>query len=1053
VSDAPIVPTSVLSTFGLYADPSEPHAQAGNHVRVATHPLLGLPVAPVMFWRGQIQPDEVGRFARTDITAVAADGTVLTVPFDVSPGMPVTVTFPLAPGETCIWAQLGVDTTQLNVEVYTEAAQGPALVGVRSQFPYGISAPSIAQLVIRSRRGTHRVSSVEWLELSTFPKIRIEPWTFTNLPHAGSPRYLQVDDWKDEVRDRVTLQAPRRKPLQEETGRPAPSGATPVGPPFELDRVDSLTRELREDDLPSLLTDLSTAQRDQFVQEDIADATGRLADKDEEPAATASVNRVGRVLQSTLDPGAASELGFKAFDPWNDDPRLMVYRVEVIVEDFDPHLVLDPFNPVPIASVLEEATFASRLASIGNDRFAGFADDVESRVSGFLSAVGVSLAAGQALLPARRYLKLAGWCVIDERAPLDPPPTPTIPAAEHVRWLPEPPPNAIRETRLELDGILRGGSLAIDRLDTGSGSRRINARNKEGFHLPILLGLDARDGAPATDVGPSHGFVTDLPVPAPLADYGVAQQDPFGRWSPWAKADVPTAPRPQPPTPVFQARYELPDLRVEPLGAGRILVRVEVPATATLAPASHPVAALHLDVTDLSTGSSTPVTTVQQLPPGSVPSGGETREVQLAAPQLARTESRTLRISARWADTTGTLGQPGQEQLLEIVDPRPPLPLALPETLQFTGRPDVTGLAWAEYSWTPQAGQAKAALYYADETRVRAMLSRAGNTAFLAALDAAADDPARAAVYRDRAGELTGAYFERVQGAIVARDDGTLAFRHAVSGSLAGLGLCRIGVESAIGASTPLEELPILVYKVPNTPPPMPPLLSVRQDPSATGLAAQVTIEWEPGPTPVHAYRLRRSKAISNDPLRMPVVTTTEVTPAESEAATVVRTDDGPVEIAPTAQLRPWTLYSWIAEVQGAPAPGATATIAGRWSRPSAPVGLVLTPPDPPPPVSAATARGTAHADGIGGVELEVAHPDDLDGGSLGSYRVVVIRIRPGGMPERLGEHPVRGTGPHTLAGTRDADDRVTADTRYRLTVVDPLDRESVPFTVTEVLA
>lgn len=1052
MSDAPIAPVDVLSVFGLFADPSEPHAQAGNHVRVLTHPLLGLPAAPVMFWRGQIGPDQVASFARTDITAVAADRTVLTVPFDVSPEIPVTVTFPLAPGETCIWAQLNVDTDQLSVEVRTVTPQGHASAGVRSSFPYAVSAPSIAQLVIRSRRGTHRVTSVEWLELSAFPKIGLEPWTFANLPHAGSPRYLQVQDWKDAVDDRVSLQAPRRKPLQEETGRPAPAGATPVGSRFELDRVGSLTRELRDDDLPSLLTDLSTPQRDQVVEADIADETGPLADKDTVPAATATVNRLGRVLQATLDPGAASELGFKAFDPRLDDPRLMVYLVEVIVEDFDPRLTLDPSNPVPIASVLDEVTFASRLTSIGPDRFAGFAADVDSRVAGFLSAVGASLAAGQALIPARRYLKLAGWCVVDERAPLDPPSAPLIATAEHVRWLPEPPPTAVRETRLGLDGKLHGGSLAVDRVDAGSGGRRVNHRNDDGFHLPIVLGLEAGDGAPASDDGPSHGAVTDLPVPAPAADYGVAQQDAFGRWSGWAEATVPTAPRPRPPAPVFHVRYELPALDVEPLGAGRILVQVEVPATASLAPASHPVAALHLDVTDLSTGTSTPVTTVHQLPAGSVPSDGETRQLQLEAPQLARTESRTLRISARWADTTGTLGDPGQEQLLELVDPRPPLPLELPETLEYTGRPDVTGLAWAEYAWTPQAGQAKAALYYADETRVRAMLTRAGNTAFLAALDAAADDPARAAVYRDRAGELTAAYFERVDGAIVERDDGTLGFRHAVSGSLAVLGLYRIGVESPIGATTPLEELPILVCKVPNTPPPMPPLLSVRQDPSATGLAAQVTIEWEPGPTPVHTYRLRRSKAISDDPLRMPVVTTTEVTPAESGAATVVRTDDGPVEVAPAAQLRPWTLYSWVAEVQGAPEPGATDAIAGRWSRPSAPVGLVLTPPDPPAAVTSVTARGTAHPDGIGDVVLTFEHPDDLDGGSLGSYRVAVLRTRPGAMPERLGERHVRGSGPFTVPGTRGADDRVTADTQYRLTLLDPLDRESAPYTVTEVV-
>ena len=40
---------ALMSVHGIPVPLDEPHAQVGNHVRVSTHPLLGLPIAPFIF--------------------------------------------------------------------------------------------------------------------------------------------------------------------------------------------------------------------------------------------------------------------------------------------------------------------------------------------------------------------------------------------------------------------------------------------------------------------------------------------------------------------------------------------------------------------------------------------------------------------------------------------------------------------------------------------------------------------------------------------------------------------------------------------------------------------------------------------------------------------------------------------------------------------------------------------------------------------------------------------------------------------------------------------
>lgn len=1038
MTTAPIAPNDVLMAFGLHAPASEPHAQHGNHIRVTSHPLLGLPVAPLMFWRAEISPKDIGQF-RDDVTYFDRDDQVMTAPPQVSPGQPVRVEFPTAPGETCIWAQVFVDTDRLDVEVFIESANGPVGAGVRSDFPYGIGGPGITHLEVRSRAGTHVITGVAWLELSTLPKLGYGEWTMTNLPHPEADRYLQVDGWETEVRDRVELQAPQRVPLQDESGRPAPAAATLVPPQFELDRVDSLTDQARVEDLPVLLNDLSQRQIDMVDTAPVEDHTGkRLDEKADVDQATVDSERLSRLLAGTLDPGVASMYGFKAFQPALDQFRLVVYFVEAIFEDFN--LSISPFGEVPV----DELAFASRLASVGPGTDAGGGAQVASRVDAFLSALTPPRSlTGPTLRPFTSHLRLGTWCVIDERAPLNQPSPPRIEDAEHVRWVPVPPPDALRETRLDVSGIEIGGLLAVDR-GTGGAGDRLNASNEDGFHLPIVLGLDSEDGDESALNEPGRGFITDPQVAAPPMNYGIAQQDRFGRWSGWASGVVPTAARPRPPIPVFQAYYEQPDPDVSPMPDGEIRVIAQIPAPASLAPAALPVVTLRVEATDLTT-STTDVTLHVIANPTSI-GDGETLDVQLDAPSLSRTEQRTMQISARWLDTDDVNGEESGQQLLELVDPRPPSQPTVPNTLQYTGRPDVTGLAWAEHTWTPGTGQAKSMVYYADEGRVRSMLERGGRTAFLADLDTAGDAPARAGVYRTRAAELTDAYFERLDGVVTELDDGDLTFRHAVSGSLAGLSLYRIGSESSVGATTPLADLPVLVFGVPNTDPPAPPIVDVKQDGELT---VNVSIKWEPGPTPVHRYRLRRSRAVSDNPLRMPEVLTAELTSEQIDAASVEVPDTGPVVIASGASLRPWTLYSWVAELQGAPEPGSVVPVAGRWSRPSAPFGMVLTPPDPPAGVLNATATGTAAPDGFSDVAVSFEHPTDFDGGAVGSYRLVVIRRPSDGAALRIGEFDLSGSGPHKIV--LPVSDPVAGDTAHTLTIVDPLGRPSVPVDITTV--
>ncbi|MEL6678363.1 MAG: hypothetical protein AAFQ51_06615, partial [Pseudomonadota bacterium] len=95
----------LMSAHALPVDQNEPHAQVGNHLRVATNPELGLPVAPFVVYRG-FGESRKGLNTRQTANFMDKNGQPVSLPFTVTPDTPLTIEIVKGLGETCIWAQL-----------------------------------------------------------------------------------------------------------------------------------------------------------------------------------------------------------------------------------------------------------------------------------------------------------------------------------------------------------------------------------------------------------------------------------------------------------------------------------------------------------------------------------------------------------------------------------------------------------------------------------------------------------------------------------------------------------------------------------------------------------------------------------------------------------------------------------------------------------------------------------------------------------------------------------------------------------------------------------
>ncbi len=613
-----------------------------------------------------------------------------------------------------------------------------------------------------------------------------------------------------------------------------------------------------------------------------------------------------------------------------------------------------------------------------------------------------------------------------------------------------PPPDAARNVRVDVKGVDPGALLAVEKDPDGGTAASLNSAATGGFRLPLVLGQSAAGDLTLPDPEPGAGAIFDRATAPPPIIYRIAQQDLFGRWSPWASIVSPTPERPLPPRPVLLATYSQP---ADPeVAGGDIRIAVNVPPLASLAPGAHPLAALDVTLDDLSDGSETsaaPAIADPLAPPRELVS-------TLAGPILDVTEQRKLRITAVWRDIEGRLSEPSEPQVLTLTDPRPPQQLPPPpDALLYASRADVTGLSHVETSWGVTAGQEHFAVYYSDENRLRAHLSRDDADTvdgdLLNALDAAADAPSRATLYRSHEDRFPAHLFERLEGVLFEAEGGRMAFRHGLSGSLKILSFYRIAAESVANARPDIGALPLHVYAVPSADRPPKPVIEVRPAGSADGLAATIRIRAGEGGPLAANWRLRRSNLGATDVRRMPIVRsgpiseTVEGTPVVAEV-----TDDGPLDIAPAALLLPFVRYTWIAEIQGETAPGSAAAgrpVAGLWSEASDPVSLVLIGDGPPEAAENLDAQGTLGTDGISGVALSFETAVPLAAGEAGSFRARAFRQQPDGPLETLPETEISGLGPFKISGVpiNAAAAGVPPGTRYRLVIVDPLGRESPP--------
>lgn len=1100
----PIVSPTLFNGHGLAAAISEHHAQPGNHVRVNVHPLLGLPVAPFIIWRGVT--DSIKSFElRSVVSFRDSFGAEVTAPFTLSPDNPVTATIALAPGQMCIWARVEADPTSasapfnpidgrpelrpfdprpnpvvnpgivpprppspitprppsgvgrslndlaraagstsgMTAEAFVSSVSGPASVGRRPVQPYTFNAPGIVEILLT---GSARVSGVVWIEAHDMPHVNFRPWGILNLPHEGGARYASIENAFNVAVERTAEQAPKRRPLQETLGAVAPGAAPLENAGFEKDRVESLARPLM-DDLDQLINDLSQSPFDQLFESPVTDETGTVV-------GDLTMSRLHRVYQGQHDPGSASFFGFKAYDDEfvESDNRIVVYWIDGFFRDFPAAI------PLPgLLSSPEQQLFDSLLAGLAPGNRIGNHEDLVTAIEKPISHLGHELARDR--LPELEthddYIGLGTLVIVDRSAPLLPPKKPVIDGHQHIGWLPDPAPAARREVQLDVSGVATGGLLASEkRTPAASGTHtHLNLANDDGFHLPLALGMNVDDETLAPADAPGTGMLADRNGADSKIRYYLAQQDRFGRWSGWRTIVNKPGPRPKPPRPTLQAYYTQP---TDPAASGgTVRVKVPVPETDTLAPGGFLLQTLELDATDLTTGvtAAHPQTiTDPAAPPTEL-------DFSFPGPLLAPTEQRKIRMIARWIDTASEPSADSEPATVTMTDPRPPAQLTVPDTLLYSGRPDITGLSMVEHDWTPVAGQAGFGIYYSDENRLRAHLEAAAGgspeATLLTAIDAAGDAAARATLFRGSPELFPAHLFERLAGAVMDVSGGRKRFRHAVSGSLRILNFYRISAESASNARVDLSTLPLLIFGVPNADPPAAPVIEVRPAAMASNTdtyAVDLTVSLVVGVTPADTYRLRRSSLSATDVLRMPVLETGPMGPLGDDGKQIAETsDNGPVQISATAKLAPWVRYYWVAEAQGAPAPGSVAAgnpVPGTWSRPSESVSLVLIPPQAPAAVQSLTATGTPVVSGrLVDVTLDFDHEDALLGGAVGRYRARLLRRAPGATMVNLAEVEMNGTGPFSLSGMDPGNpaDEVASGTLYRIVLIDPLGRESAP--------
>ena len=928
----------------------------------------------------------------------------------------------------------------------------PALLGTRRGAPYTIAAPGIAEVVITGR-GV--IGGMVWLAATDIDRLKWETVDVLNLPHKEGRRYLSLTNPIDRAEQTLRAQAPKRRPLQETTGAPAPAAAPGFSEPEESDRVHALANPLAAD-LAALIDGVAPPLT-AVETIPITDAAGNpLANNGGESAV--SVNHLSRVLQATLDPGVAAWLGYKGLDTRADPNLPSFYRVygffrhPLALGAKPESLIHLPINAIPVADrqLSHDAVFKTWMTLAGN----------------LMHAEGRTLIGG--LEPATDYLAIGAIAVADPRAIPDPPAPPTLLTPAHVAWLPAVPPAAVREVECPLKDVLVGGTLAAAREQPvpGGFSTLNRAVGSTGWHNLLTLGLTtANDGMPLASADGRQGTIADRYAGAAAARYHIAQQDRFGRWSTFAHNDAAAGPRPKPPRPVVQGNYTQPPVANAAFAGGTLRLRVPMPEAASLAPGSFPLASVRLSfrhndasdaaspfvaMPDITAGVGTAIAVEANPPAGQPPN--RAIPVTLAGPVLAATAQRRMVVTAVWIDAGGQLSTVSEPLRLLMTDPRPPAQLSIPDVLLYASRPDATGLAWIERAWSVAAANTPHyAVYYTDEVRLVAWLRAEGRTVAADAIAGTADRAARAGLLRAIQADFPDHLFERLPDAVVAPTATERRFRHAVSGSSRVLNAYKIAVEApGSGARPSLAGLDTVFYGVPNSDPPPRPTVSVRLVEPAPGeppVVVEVTVTVEPGVTQGLSARIFRTRGTQADPMHAPVIADVALSAPDAVTGrqTAVFRDRGTALVAPSASLTAFARYLWTAQVQGAPESGSA--VPGLWSRAADPVSLATVPLAAPQAPVFDGFGGTAVAGGTQDITIAVSHPLGLRPTPLGPWRFEVLRAAPGDPWTTMASGEIREV---PLVVTDPVAGNITpAATSFSLRLYDPIGRSTTALALT----
>jgi hypothetical protein len=631
-------------------------------------------------------------------------------------------------------------------------------------------------------------------------------------------------------------------------------------------------------------------------------------------------------------------------------------------------------------------------------------------------------------------------CATIENPP-DHPQPPSLRTPLSGPWVPATPPAAIRQIDTPVAGLLPGALLAFARRD-GATIISLNPLDTSGRALPLAA---APTGASTT---PGEGELHDSTAPPPSVAYRAAQSDWFGRWSDWAEVTAGPGIRPLPPRPVVSAFYtQATYAHPVPSGtlAGTVRVRVPYPHLDALPPGANLLDHLLVTVDGVSSTAPAPTGTPDDV------------EVVAAGPALVRCEQHPILVRARWVDSTGQQSVESDPVGLLCLDPRPPEHVTLPNDLQYSSRPDISGKARVRLAWATSGGQSRYRVFYSDETMLQAKLGlvaadsgdprHSQASAIIASLTEGMSAPDRAAVYRAESAFFTREWWDQLTKNPVLANEPTASYEHELSGALRVLSFFRVVAISQSNVEVDFAESPMAAYAVPNSQPPAKPVLRVNLDREAPPGQARLHVRVPPGSLPAVAYRLRRSSTTSADPLHMAVAVMGTVDAPDNGAAgqEFDVLDTGPTSVS-DAPLREWVKYSWRVEAQAGAEPGGGPP--GEWSQASDPVTTMLVPAD----AAAAATEVLATPAGSGAVQLSWKHPDALLGGAIGQYSCEVFRTLPGehgklafsisaDAPESEGGRAADRTGSFnwTDAGS------VPTGTIYQVVIVDPIGRRSAP--------